>query len=123
MDELEQHDCAWNDRLQDLLDADVRPTERAEIESHIATCPRCRLQYAKLKRLDAKLSAQIGAPRLDAAFDRQVFAKINALDARRREQLVRPRQTCRERHQTPLTSRPDRAIASGSPNPEERSSP
>ncbi|HEY8539896.1 MAG TPA: zf-HC2 domain-containing protein [Steroidobacteraceae bacterium] len=89
MDELEQHDCAWNDRLQDLLDADVRSTERAEIESHIATCPRCRLQYAKLKRLDAKLSAQIGAPRLDAAFDRQVFAKINALDARRREHAQR----------------------------------
>jgi anti-sigma factor RsiW len=53
--------------------------------SGLTTCPRCRLQYAKLKRLDAKLSSHLRAPRLDAAFDRQVLARIEALGAQQRE--------------------------------------
>lgn len=89
MHELEHHDEAWNDRLQDLLDGDVSRAERADIESHVATCPRCRLRFVQLKRLDGKLAAHLGAPRLDAAFDRQVLARINALDARKCEQARR----------------------------------
>lgn len=85
MNEFEQHDSTWSDRLQDLLDGDVGPSERAAIESHVATCARCRSQYAQLKRLDAKLVAKLDAPRLDATFDHQVFARIAALDARASE--------------------------------------
>lgn len=89
MNEFAQHDSTWNDRLQDLLDGDVGSSERAAIESHVAGCARCRSQYAQLKRLDAKLSARIDAPMLDASFDRQVFARIEALDARARDQARR----------------------------------
>ena len=89
MNEFEHHDSTWNDRLQDLLDGDVGPGERAGIESHIASCARCRAQYAQLKRLDARLTTKLDAPTLDASFDRQVFARIAALDARARDQARR----------------------------------
>lgn len=89
MNEFAQHDSTWNDRLQDLLDGDIAPSERAAIESHLVTCGRCRSQHAQLKRLDAQLAARIVAPELDASFDRQVFARIEALDARSREQARR----------------------------------
>jgi anti-sigma factor RsiW len=85
MNEFEQHESTWNDRLQDLLDGDVGSGERAEIESHLASCARCRAQYAQLKRLDAKLTAKLDAPMLDASFERQVLARIAALDAHARE--------------------------------------
>src|SRR5688500_2944902 len=85
MNDIEQHDSTWNDRLQDLLDGDVHASDRHAIEAHIAACTRCRAQYAQLKRLDARLAAKLDAPTLDAAFDRQVFARIDALDARARD--------------------------------------
>jgi anti-sigma factor RsiW len=89
MNEFEQHDSVWNDRLQDLLDGDVSAGERAAIESHLATCARCRSHHAQLKRLDANLTTQLAAPALDASFDCQVFARIEALDARARAQAQR----------------------------------
>lgn len=89
MNEFEQHDSTWNDRLQDLLDGDVDATERGAIESHLATCARCRTHYAQFKRLDVTLSARLATPGLDASFDHQVFARIEALDAEARDQALR----------------------------------
>lgn len=85
MNDIEQHDSSWNDRLQDLLDGDVDASDRSAIESHLSTCKRCRAQYAQLKRLDTALAQNLDAPQLDASFDRQVFARIEALDTRERE--------------------------------------
>ncbi len=89
MNEFEHHDSVWNDRLQDLLDGDVGPGERAGVESHIASCARCRAEYAQLKRLDAQLTTKLDAPVLDASFDRLIFARLAALDAQAREQARR----------------------------------
>lgn len=85
MNDIEHHDSTWTDRLLDLLDGDVDASERSAIESHVATCTRCRAHYARLKQLDAKLAVSLDAPRLDPSFDRQVFARIEALDARQRD--------------------------------------
>jgi anti-sigma factor RsiW len=87
--QFERHDVAWNDRLQDLLDAEISASERTTTESHIATCGRCRMQYAHLKRLDAKLAAKLAVAPLDNTFDRQLFARIESLDANARERARR----------------------------------
>lgn len=89
MNPFEQHDASWHDRLQDLLDGDLQSHDRATIESHLATCARCRAHYSRLKRLDAKLSTRLGSIGLEASFEHQIFARIDALDARARERARR----------------------------------
>jgi anti-sigma factor RsiW len=89
MSEFDQHDAVWNDRLQDLLDQESGATERAVTEAHLASCGRCRAQYAYLKRIDAELSLGIGSSALDHTFDRQLFARIESNDAQAREKARR----------------------------------
>ena len=85
MSDIEHHDFEWNDRLQDLIDADVVGSARAATEAHIASCKRCRSQFTKLKKLDALLQSRIDRPGPGASFDSQVFARINAFDTHARE--------------------------------------
>jgi anti-sigma factor RsiW len=89
MTEFDRHDETWNDRLQDLLDGEISASERVTTESHIATCGRCRAQFSQLKRLDAKLATRLDVPPLDNSFDRQLFARIESLDANARERARR----------------------------------
>jgi len=109
MNLIERHDSTWNDRLQDLLDGDLASLERDHIEAHLAACARCRAHYAQLKRLDAKLSLKLSSATLgsmglgsmdpvstgpvlmglDGSFDRQVLARIDALDESARERARR----------------------------------
>jgi anti-sigma factor RsiW len=89
MTEFDRHDDTWNDRPQDLLDGEIGAPERVTIESHIATCGRCRAQIAQLKRLDARLAAKLDLLPLDSTFDRQLFARIESLDANARERARR----------------------------------
>jgi anti-sigma factor RsiW len=45
----------FNDRLSDYLDGeDLSPTERAEIEAHLATCARCETTLAELAAVAAR---------------------------------------------------------------------
>jgi anti-sigma factor RsiW len=87
MTPIERHDSTWQDRLLDLLDGDLHGAERSNVESHISICARCRAQYTELKHLDAQLKRRFvtKAASLDLAFERQVLARIEALDARIRE--------------------------------------
>jgi anti-sigma factor RsiW len=89
MSEIEQHDNDWNDRLQDLLDGDVVGAARVALETHVASCARCRIRFARLKKLDTQLQSRIAAPSLSHGFDQQVFARINAHDAQARERARR----------------------------------
>jgi anti-sigma factor RsiW len=89
MTELHRHDDTWNDRLQDLLDGEISASDRATTESHLASCARCRAQYAQLKRVDADLITKLELPTLDSAFDRQLFARIESLDANARDRARR----------------------------------
>jgi anti-sigma factor RsiW len=87
MSDIEQHDRAWNDRLQDLLDGDVASSERVAFETHVASCARCRAQFSKLKRLDSLLRSKIDRPSIAGTFDQQVFARINAMDDQARDKV------------------------------------
>lgn len=80
----EEHATAWSDRLQDWLDGDVEPTERAAVEGHIASCEQCSAQAAELRALDKVLRS--AAPPLvpDSAFDARLFARIDAIDESQR---------------------------------------
>jgi anti-sigma factor RsiW len=89
MSDIGQHDNEWNDRLQDLLDADVSGSERAAVESHVASCTRCRAEFARLKKLDGLLNAQVTAPCVTRNFDEQIYARIDADDAQSRERARR----------------------------------
>jgi anti-sigma factor RsiW len=86
MTPIDRHDSTWQDRLLDLLDGDLYGAERSTVEAHLSRCARCRAQYAELKRLDTQLKRRIGTmtASLDMSFERQVLARIEALDTRSR---------------------------------------
>lgn len=80
----EEHALAWSDRLQDWLDDDVEPSERAFVESHIAGCQQCTAALAELRDIDDALRSAAPPLTLDSAFDAQVLARIDAIDEAQR---------------------------------------
>src|SRR6185369_307573 len=53
---------AFSDRLVDLSDGDLPASERQAVELHLADCPGCRAELAKLNRSLVCLQAAIGQP-------------------------------------------------------------
>lgn len=53
---------AFSDRLVDLSDGDLPATERQAVELHLADCPGCRAELARLNRSLARLHGAIGRP-------------------------------------------------------------
>src|SRR5688500_11050838 len=46
--------------LQELLDGELPPGERAGVEAHLASCPACAGELAELRGLTARTSALLG---------------------------------------------------------------
>lgn len=78
------HDLEWSERLQDWLDGDLAPDERAVVEAHADSCDTCREQLAALRALDDALAAAASHPSLDERFDARLFAHIASDDEARR---------------------------------------
>jgi anti-sigma factor RsiW len=55
-----------SDRLQQYMDSELPPAERAEVDAHLAGCAACREASASLERLGALLRRELADPR--AAF-------------------------------------------------------
>ncbi len=49
--------AAWDEELSALIDAELAPGRRAELESHLVGCARCRARLAALRRVDELLAA------------------------------------------------------------------
>jgi anti-sigma factor RsiW len=81
-----EHHLEWNDRLQDWLDGDVDAAESALVERHLANCAICQQRLADFEQLDAALHEAAPRIALDDAFDRRIFAQIEAVDETRRAQ-------------------------------------
>jgi anti-sigma factor RsiW len=79
-----EHELDWNDRLQELLDGELAPAERAAVEAHVATCTTCQEQLADLRVLDGALRDAAPKISLDENFDARLFSQITAHDEARR---------------------------------------
>ena len=79
-----EHELAWNDRLQDWLDGDLDAAAAATLQAHLADCAMCRARADELQALDESL--QVASPRLalDDAFDAKLLAQIEAIDDSKR---------------------------------------
>jgi anti-sigma factor RsiW len=53
---------AFSDRLVDLSDGDLPPSERQAVHLHLATCPGCRAELARLNHSLSCLQGAIGRP-------------------------------------------------------------
>lgn len=88
----QDHDAAWNDRLQEWLDGELETDEHALVRSHLESCAQCQQSLAALALLDGKLKTSIASTTLDHAFDARLFAQIDAvsdsqrIEARQRAQ-------------------------------------
>jgi hypothetical protein len=49
--------AAWQEDLSALIDVELTPARRAEVQAHLAGCPRCRARLAELRRVDTLLAA------------------------------------------------------------------
>jgi anti-sigma factor RsiW len=89
----QEHDAAWNDRLQDWLDGGLDTREHALIHSHLQNCARCQRTLDAFQTLDDQLKSSLASAILDHSFDTRLFAQIDAandaqrIEARRRAQV------------------------------------
>src|SRR4051812_49083309 len=71
--ELNRHTAAcpvFSDRLVDLSDGDLPASERQAVELHLADCPGCRAELARLNHSLARLQGAIGRPATVALAER-----------------------------------------------------
>lgn len=87
--ERNEHHAAWDERLQDWLDADLDAAQTALVESHLAACPVCRERLAELREIDAALADALPRLALDEAFDRRLLAQIHEQDSAARAEARR----------------------------------
>src|SRR5580765_2911645 len=52
----------WTDRLSDYLDDELRPGERAALETHLATCRECAVTLDELRALVARAATLTPRP-------------------------------------------------------------
>lgn len=78
------HSEEWDARLQDWLDGELNTTEAAVFEAHLAGCGECQQTMEAFERLDEALVEASPPIALDRAFDRRLFAQIEAIDDNKR---------------------------------------
>ena len=74
----------WDDALQDWLDGDLNDAQSATFEAHLAGCGLCQQNLPELEELDEALIEAAPSLKLDANFDRALFAQIDAIDESKR---------------------------------------
>jgi anti-sigma factor RsiW len=84
-----EHSPHWDDSLQDWLDDELNAADRAAFEAHLAACDQCQQTLARLAELDAELVQATPPLRLNAEFDRTLFARIDAIDDSKRAEARR----------------------------------
>jgi tetratricopeptide (TPR) repeat protein len=62
MIEMDPSADRWNDRLSEYLDDELETGERAELETHLAACVRCRTDLEALQRVAARAAALPDVP-------------------------------------------------------------
>jgi anti-sigma factor RsiW len=76
-----------------ILENQLPPGQRAEVESHLTGCADCRAFARQLRQLDAALTGHIQVPALSTQFDRQLQKRIQvappALSATQRTERKR----------------------------------
>ena len=55
MTEREQTCAGWDEELSALLDGELDPGQREEVEVHVASCERCSERVEALRAVDARL--------------------------------------------------------------------
>src|SRR5690242_1959738 len=74
----------WDDTLQDWLDGELNDADSAAFEAHLAACGLCQRNLPEFEELDEALIEATPPLQLDAAFDRNLFAQIDAIDESKR---------------------------------------
>jgi anti-sigma factor RsiW len=79
------HLALWIDRLQDAVDGALAPAEASIVQAHISECAICHAEHRQLCAIDAQLRGEFSqAFSPSDSFDRNMFARIDALEAEKR---------------------------------------
>lgn len=74
----------WDDSLQDWVDGDLNAADTAAFEAHLAQCGICQQNIADFEELDAALIDAAPPLALDTTFDKNLLARIDAIDESKR---------------------------------------
>ena len=74
----------WDDALQDWLDGELNDADSAAFEAHLAGCGLCQRSLPEFEELDEALIEASPPLQLSAAFDQNLFARIDAIDENKR---------------------------------------
>lgn len=83
MTQLNEH-SQWDDALQDWLDGELNDAASAAFEAHLTGCGLCQRNLPEFEELDEALIEAAPPLQLDATFDRNLFAQIDAIDESKR---------------------------------------
>jgi anti-sigma factor RsiW len=83
-------DCEWNDKVQALHDGELAPAVQADAQAHVAGCPACAAELARLQRIARFLTA-VPMPEMDRGAVARLREKLNA----ERVRLAASRRTAR----------------------------
>ena len=75
----------FEDRLLDY--ADLRGSERLDVDAHLAACPACREYLSTLREMDAALTSHVAGIRLDPQQYRSVARRARAIPVARISRL------------------------------------
>lgn len=75
MSDAPEH-CDWEEGLQDWIDGDLNPAQRAVLDEHIASCTSCHARMDALQAIDAALSKSFSQQTPEESFDRRVLERI-----------------------------------------------
>lgn len=79
------HLALWIDRLQDAVDGALAPNEATVVQAHLSECAICHDEHRRLCAVDARLRGEFSqAFSPSDNFDRNVFARIDVLEAEKR---------------------------------------
>lgn len=79
----------WDDALQDWLDGELNDAANATFEAHLAGCGLCQRNLPEFEELDEALIEAAPPLELNAAFDQNLFARIDAIDENKRVEARR----------------------------------
>jgi anti-sigma factor RsiW len=79
------HLAQWQDRLQELVDQALAPTETLQLHAHLTSCTMCTREHRRLLAIDAQLKSQFAVTVTPSAkFEQTLFTNIARLEQEQR---------------------------------------
>ena len=85
--------------MADFVDGALTPDRAARLSQHLAGCPRCRHWHEELEAIGDALASALPRPQLSAGFDAGLQARVQELEAVKRNAAIAARSAAESEYQ------------------------